>query len=210
VAAFPTSPWARTGGVSLGLAGSMSPRDLTAEEVLAGIARRQHGAVARVQLLAAGISSDEIRWRLREGPLIPRIYPGVYRVGDCAPSREASYMAAVLACGEGAVLSGRAAGTSGASSRATHRLPRSPHRGHRPQGAQDRGRRTPHARRRQPEATTWRGIPVTPPCRRYKTSRAPATLHVTTPRQVEAVLDVFEVPEQMLGELTALLRVARG
>lgn len=125
MAAFPTSPWARTGGVSLGLAGSMSPRDLTTEEVLAGIARRQHGAVARVQLLAAGISSDEIRWRLREGALI-RIYPGVYRVGDCAPSREASYMAAVLACGEGAVLSGRAAGTSGASSRATHRLPRSP------------------------------------------------------------------------------------
>jgi hypothetical protein len=41
--------------------------------------------------------------------LIP-VYPGVYRVGHRAPSLEASYLAAVRACGEGALLSGRAAG----------------------------------------------------------------------------------------------------
>jgi hypothetical protein len=34
----------------------------------------------------------------------------VYRVGHRAPSVEARYLAAVLACGDGAVLSGRAAG----------------------------------------------------------------------------------------------------
>jgi len=36
--------------------------------------------------------------------------PVVYRVGHRAPSVEARYIAAVLACGEGALLSGRAAG----------------------------------------------------------------------------------------------------
>ena len=42
------------------------------------------------------------------GALLP-VYRGVYRVGHRAPSVEARYMAAVLACGEGALLSGRAA-----------------------------------------------------------------------------------------------------
>jgi very-short-patch-repair endonuclease len=34
------------------------------------------------------------------------VHPGVYRVGHLAPNVEARYLAAVLACGEGAVLSG--------------------------------------------------------------------------------------------------------
>jgi hypothetical protein len=38
-----------------------------------------------------------------------RQYPGVYRVGHAAPSTEADYLAAVRACGPGAVLSGLAA-----------------------------------------------------------------------------------------------------
>ena len=37
------------------------------------------------------------------------VFPGVYRVGHRAPSVEARYMAAVKACGEGALLSGLAA-----------------------------------------------------------------------------------------------------
>lgn len=192
----------------------MSPRDLTAEEVLAGIARRQHGAVARVQLLAAGISSDEIRWRLREGALI-RIYPGVYRVGHCAPSREASYMAAVLACAEGAVLSGRAVGhlwglVKGDAPPPEVTAPKERRIGASAPGtpAEDnRRQRRGAASQSRPSAAQWC---TSPPCRRYKTSRAPAALHGTTPRQVEAVVDVFDVPERMLGELTALLRVARG
>src|SRR5207302_2412633 len=51
----------------------------------------------------------EIRHRLRAGSLL-REYRGVFRVGHRAPSTEARYIAAVLACGDGAVLSGRAAG----------------------------------------------------------------------------------------------------
>jgi hypothetical protein len=64
--------------------------------------------VTRAQLLAAGITSDEIRHRLSLGALL-REHPGVYRVGHRAPSVEARYLAAVWACGDGAVLSGRAA-----------------------------------------------------------------------------------------------------
>ena len=64
--------------------------------------------VTRAQLLDAGVTPDEIKWRVRRGDLI-RVHRGVYRVGHRAPSTEASYLAAVLACGEGAVLSGLAA-----------------------------------------------------------------------------------------------------
>ena len=39
-----------------------------------------------------------------------REHPGVYRVGHRAPTTEATYLAAVLACGEGSALSGRPAG----------------------------------------------------------------------------------------------------
>lgn len=50
----------------------------------------------------------EFRARLASGALL-RVHRGVYRVGHRAPSVEASYLAAVLACGEGALLSDRAA-----------------------------------------------------------------------------------------------------
>jgi very-short-patch-repair endonuclease len=77
--------------------------------LIARIAGRQEGVVARRQLLAAGLSSKQIARRLENGELLPE-FPGVYRVGHRAPSVKARYVAAVLACGEGAVLSGRAAG----------------------------------------------------------------------------------------------------
>jgi hypothetical protein len=61
-----------------------------------------------MELLAAGVTAREIERRLERGYLI-REFLGVYRVGHRAPSLEARYMAAVRACGEGAVLSGPAA-----------------------------------------------------------------------------------------------------
>lgn len=64
--------------------------------------------VSTARLLGAGITEDEIRTRARRGSLI-RVHPGVYRVGHLAPSLPAAYLAAVLACGDGAVLSGLAA-----------------------------------------------------------------------------------------------------
>lgn len=79
------------------------------ERVVARLASRSDGVVTRRQLLATGVSRREIAQRLATGALL-REYPGVYRVGHRAPSVEARYLAAVLACGDGALLSGPAAG----------------------------------------------------------------------------------------------------
>ena len=78
------------------------------EQIVARIGRGQHGVVARAQLREAGVSDNEIHERRRRGALIP-VFRGVYRVGHVAPSLLATFMAAVLACGPGAVLCGRAA-----------------------------------------------------------------------------------------------------
>ena len=86
----------------------MCPPGRTVERELARIASASHGVVTRAQLLGAGLTAHEIRWRVRTGGLL-REYRGVYRVGHRAPSTEARYLAAVLAAGEGALLSGRAA-----------------------------------------------------------------------------------------------------
>jgi hypothetical protein len=80
----------------------------TVEQKQAAIAREQHGLVTQAQMLAARISTREIGRRVRNGSLI-RVHRGVYRVGHDAPSLEARYLGAVLACGKGALLCGRAA-----------------------------------------------------------------------------------------------------
>ena len=75
---------------------------------MALMAGAAYGVVTRRQLLEAGVTRQEIGSRLRRGDLL-REHPGVYRVGHRAPSVEATYLAAVLAGGEGAMLGGRAA-----------------------------------------------------------------------------------------------------
>ncbi|HEV2062007.1 MAG TPA: type IV toxin-antitoxin system AbiEi family antitoxin domain-containing protein, partial [Solirubrobacteraceae bacterium] len=80
----------------------------TAQSVCDEIATRQHGLVARTQLLEAGLTPSAIERRLRNGSLLKE-HAGVYRVGHRAPSIEATYLAAVLACGQDALLSGLAA-----------------------------------------------------------------------------------------------------
>lgn len=69
---------------------------------------RRHGVVTRAELLAAGVTPKQIRARVGRGTLL-REYRGVYRVGHRARSTKATYLAAVLAVGNGAVLCGRAA-----------------------------------------------------------------------------------------------------
>lgn len=68
------------------------------------LVRDQRQAISRVQLLAFGFSSKAIRHRLRRGRLFVE-WPGVYRVGRAPLTRDGRFMAAVLACGEGAILS---------------------------------------------------------------------------------------------------------
>jgi Transcriptional regulator, AbiEi antitoxin len=80
----------------------------TAEREVARIAGRQHGVVTLAQLLEAGLSRDAVKRRV-EKSLLHRQHRGVYRVGHQSPSITARYLAAVLACGAGAVLSRLAA-----------------------------------------------------------------------------------------------------
>src|SRR5919106_1863951 len=68
------------------------------------LARRQHGVVARRQLLALGHSSDAIHHRIQRG-LLHRVHLGVYAVGRPELTQEGTWMAAVLSCGPQACLS---------------------------------------------------------------------------------------------------------
>src|SRR4051794_31660872 len=86
----------------------MARQNRTVAHALAHMAARAHGVVTWAEMLRAGISEDEIRYRARVGSLI-RVHRGLYRVGHAAPSVDAHYMAAVKACGPTAVLSGFAA-----------------------------------------------------------------------------------------------------
>jgi len=153
--------------------------------------------VTRGQLLRAGVTSKQVQQRLRTGALI-RQYRGVYRVGHGAPSLEAGYMAAVMACGEGAVLSGRAAGhllylLKGATP---------PPEVTTPNDICVRGITTRRSRHLDPKDTaTWRGIPTTTVPRTLvdlaaylpidslaRACHEAGVRHRTTPAMVEAVL----------------------
>ena len=83
---------------------SRTPRD----EALARLAMRQWGVVSVAQLRALGFSAGAIKHRARVGRLHP-VYRGVYAVGHPVLRREGRWLAAVLACGPGAVLSHRSA-----------------------------------------------------------------------------------------------------
>jgi very-short-patch-repair endonuclease len=72
------------------------------------LAARQHGVVARWQLLDAGVTADQIKWRLATGRL-HELYRGVYLVGHAAAPQYAHEMAALLAFRLEAVLSHRSA-----------------------------------------------------------------------------------------------------
>jgi very-short-patch-repair endonuclease len=68
------------------------------------LAGRQHGVVARRQLLALGLSTRAIEHRLATGRL-HRLWGGVYAVGRPDVSVHGHLMGAVLACGACAVVS---------------------------------------------------------------------------------------------------------
>ena len=76
--------------------------------MIARIAGRQHGVVTVAQLRAARLDPHAIARRVAGGRL-HRIFRGVYAVGHTGLSNGGRWMAAVLACGEGAVLSHRSA-----------------------------------------------------------------------------------------------------
>ena len=68
------------------------------------LVERQHGVVARRQLLSLGYSARGIRHRVESGRLHV-VHRGVYSVGRPSVGPNGRWMAAVLACGPKAVLS---------------------------------------------------------------------------------------------------------
>lgn len=76
----------------------------TADAAIARIAATQHGVVTARQLVGMGLGRSAISERTRGGRL-HRVHRGVYAVGHRALSFYGQWMAGVLACGEGAVLS---------------------------------------------------------------------------------------------------------
>lgn len=75
---------------------------------IADLAERQHGVVGLAQLEGCGLSASGVRSRVAAGDL-HRLQQGVYAVGHSLLMQEGRFMAAVLACGEEAVLSHRSA-----------------------------------------------------------------------------------------------------
>jgi very-short-patch-repair endonuclease len=147
------------------------------DRAVAEVATGQHGVVTVRQLREVGLDKSAISRRVRSGRLHP-VHRGVYAVGHPPLSWEAWWMAAVLACGEEAVLSHASAAalwgflrpidgpidvsvrsSSGRSKRDGIRI----HRCASLAVAQS----SRHARgtRHEPLVTRRRGIPVTTPAR---------------------------------------------
>jgi very-short-patch-repair endonuclease len=170
--------------------------------LLEALAFRQHGVVSRAQLLELGFSAQRLRTLIANGALHP-VHPGVYAVGHTRLSQAGRWMAAVLACGPGALLSHRDAGRlqgllrgtgSGpihVSAPGTHRLP---------------GIRCHRRRRVEPEyATLLDGIPVT--------SWARTMLDLATDMPEARLRDALEQAERQgrdFSQLEALLRDSPG
>jgi very-short-patch-repair endonuclease len=74
------------------------------ERTIATVAARQHGVVTQRQLAALGLGRGAIAHRMAMGRL-HRVAPGVLAVGHARIGRPGRYLAAVLSCGDGAVLS---------------------------------------------------------------------------------------------------------
>lgn len=87
--------------VSLNISGQ---RRATSDRGLAAVASRQHTLVAAAQLRHLGIDQNATEHRVRLGRLWP-IHRGVFAVGHPELTQEGRLLAAVLALGEGAVLS---------------------------------------------------------------------------------------------------------
>ena len=92
------------GCIDIDIHGRCSPGRL--EQEIGGLALRQHGVVARRQLVALGLGRGAVDHRVSVGRLLV-LYAGVYAVGHRALTADGHRMAGVLACGPGARLSHR-------------------------------------------------------------------------------------------------------
>ena len=160
-------------------------------------AARQKGLVTRRQLMGSGIRTGVIERAVASGTLIA-VYRGVYLVGHSAPSTDASYLAAVLACGDDAAQSGLPAAYLLGLIRGRAPAPEVIA----PTEKRIPGLRTKRCRTLDPrDVTTVRGIPTTTVPRTLtdiagdlplqalsKAAHEAGVRHRTTPTQVAAVL----------------------
>jgi very-short-patch-repair endonuclease len=166
------------------------------DKTISALASRAHGVVTRADLLRAGVTPEQIKQRLQRGSLIP-IHRGVYRAGHHSPSREARYLAAVKACGNEAVLCGRAAAHLWRLIRGTPPKPEV----RAPTKRRVRGVITHRSLVAPSDTADWRGIPLTsvprtlvdlasslPEDELARVCHEAGGLYRTTPKQVNSVL----------------------
>jgi very-short-patch-repair endonuclease len=173
-----------TDAICIGVHSEPKRREHDLDKAIAVLAGRQHGRVARRQLLALGLGTEAIKYRLARSWLHEE-YRGVYALGHAAPTREGRWMAAVLAGGPDAKLShGPAAALWAIRSSGASLIDVTTPRSQRPR----RGIRFHRSPLPEDEVTVHDGIPVT---------TVPRTLFdlaaVLTPRQLERTLGEAEV-----------------
>jgi Protein of unknown function (DUF559)/Transcriptional regulator, AbiEi antitoxin len=133
------------------------------DAVISRLAHRQHGVVARRQLVERDVGDRAIHLRLARGILVP-LHRGVYAFGHRRLTLEGRWLAAVLAAGDGAVLSHRDAA-------ALHGIRKPPESKKVSVSTPSAAKSTPvlwvHGRRRltAEDVATVRGIPATSPAR---------------------------------------------
>ncbi|HUA04765.1 MAG TPA: type IV toxin-antitoxin system AbiEi family antitoxin domain-containing protein [Solirubrobacteraceae bacterium] len=81
---------------------------LACDLIVAWVAERQLGLITAAQLHRAGVGRGSIEWRLANGTL-HRVFRGVYLVGHGVPVDGALELAAILAVGDGSLISHRSA-----------------------------------------------------------------------------------------------------
>ncbi|HEY0631769.1 MAG TPA: DUF559 domain-containing protein [Thermoleophilaceae bacterium] len=122
------------------------------------LARSQHWVIAWRQLIALGFTREAIAHRIADGRLHP-LWKGIYVVGRRDLSREGLFTAAVLACGDEAVLSHESAAILwGIRPACAHLLEVTV-----PAGKHPRRPRIKVHRRATTDATRHSNIPVTTP-----------------------------------------------
>lgn len=131
----------------------MRPKVNERVRLAAARAASQHGNVTAAQLLEPAWSRPMVkRWHAKG--LLHREFRGVYRFGHRAPGWAPRAMAAVLACGDGALLGGFASAFLFGADPAP-----AAHAGG--GGAPGAARSRVTIRRRRLRGTVWRGIPTT-------------------------------------------------
>jgi hypothetical protein len=171
---------------------------------LAELAASQHGVVARRQLEALGHGRGAISYRVETGSL-HRLHHGVYAVGHAALTVSGRWMAAVLSCGPGALLSHRDAGALwGLRAAASPMIDVSVPGG----GRRHRGRVRVHRARRlgAEDAAYQDGIPVTSVARTLLDLAA-----LLPPRQLDRAAEAAERLRLLdLRAMESLRRRSRG